>query len=167
MFGKPLSAYLAFQRAVLILIVLVWGARLALSLAGVPDAVGKFVSITVVLLATVLYYPWAVHSSGFGSYRQLYPLFLIQGIFSQTLVAGAIALAILTGHDNIFTVPEFYPPSAGGTPLPVDGKNWGHAGTHIVVAGAIVLPLVSWLLGSIVLAALRKFSAPPAGARSS
>lgn len=155
MFGKRLSEYVRFQKPVLILITLVWAARLALSLAGVPDSTGRFVSVTAVLGVAPIYYAWLVHKRGFGSYKQLYALCLIQGVYSQTLVALAIALAIFTGHDNIYTVPEFYPPSQGGSPLPVDGKNWVHAAAHILLAGALFLPLVTWLLGALVLAVLR------------
>ena len=44
----------------------------------------------------------------------------------------------MIGQDNIYTIPEFYPPSAGNDPMgmPPDGKNFGHAIAHIVVAGA-------------------------------
>jgi hypothetical protein len=49
----------------------------------------------------------------------------------------------------------------GGSPLPVDGKNWGHVAAHVFIAGAIVFPLVTWLLGSIVLAVLRRSPKAP------
>jgi hypothetical protein len=162
MFGKSLGEYVRFMKPVLILIALVWAARLVLSTAGVPVGFGKFLSITIVLLATVFYYPWLLHRSRFGSFKQLYALFLIQGVYSQTLVALAIVLAILTGTDNIYTVPEFYPPSQGGSAFPVDGKNFGHAAAHIVLAGAIFIPAVSWILGSLVLAVMRGTSPRPA-----
>ena len=156
MFGKRLSEYVKLLKPWLLLITIVWAIRLGLSLAGVPDSSAKFVSITAVLLLSIVYIPWSLSRSGFGGYRELYGLFLVQGVFSQTLVALAIILAIFTGRDNIFTVPEFYPPSQGGTPLPVDGKNWGHVAAHVLVAGAIIFPLVTWALGSIVLAVLRR-----------
>jgi hypothetical protein len=158
MFGKSLSDYVAFQKPVLILIAAVWALRLALSMAGVPVAGVKFVSVTGVLALGALYYGWAVGQRGFGSFKQLYGLNLVQGVFSQTLIALAIVLAIVIGQNNIYTIPEFYPPSAGNDPLglPPDGKNFGHAVAHIVVAGAIVIPIVGWLLGSIVHLATRK-----------
>jgi hypothetical protein len=82
-------------------------------------------------------------------------------------VAIAIVLATVTGQDNLYTMPEFYPPAQGisvlGLPLPPDGKNFGHAIEHIVVAGAIGFPIIGWLLGSLVLLATRK-SAHPASA---
>lgn len=162
MFGSKLIDYVRLQLPVLVLITLVWAARLGLSLAGVPDSTGRFVSITAVLALASVYYALLVHNSGFGSYKQLYALCLIQGVYSQVLVALAIALAIFTGHDNIYTVPEFYPPAQGGSPFPVDGKNWVHAIAHIVLAGALFLPLATWLLGALVLALLRMRSPRPA-----
>jgi len=162
MFGKPLSEYVAFEKPVLILIAVVWALRLALSMAGVPVSAARFVSITWVLILASLYYGWAVGKRGFGSYKQLYGLNLVQGLFSQTLVALAIVFAMMIGKDNIYTIPEFYPPSAGHDPLglPPDGKNLGHAIAHIVVAGAIVGPLVGWLLSSIVYFFTRKSARP-------
>lgn len=159
------SESLRFQRGSLILIALVWAIRLGLSLAGVSDDAARWASISAVGLTTaVLYYPWALWRSGFGAFKLLYRLCLVQGVFSQVLVAAAIVLAIFTGHDNIFTVPEYYPPSAGGSPLPPDGKNFGHAAAHVVFAGALVIPVVTWLLGSLVLLALRKLAPRPAAA---
>jgi hypothetical protein len=156
MFGKPLSAYISFQKPVLILIAAVWALRLGLSMAGVSVAGVKWVSVTVVLLLASLYYGWAVGQKGFGSFKQLYALNLIQGVYSQTLVALAIVLAMIIGKDNIYTIPEFYPPSQGGSPLPPDGKNIGHALAHIFLAGALFIPIVGWLLSSVVHLATRK-----------
>lgn len=162
MFGKSLSEYVAFQKPILVLIAAVWALRLELSMAGIPVAGAQLVSVTGVLLLGALYYGWAVGQRGFGSFKQLYGLNLVQGLFSQTLVALAIVLAIALGQDNIYTAPEFYPPAQGigvlGLPLPPDGKNLGHAIEHIVVAGAIGFPIIGWLLGSLVLLATRKAS---------
>jgi hypothetical protein len=91
--------------------------------------------------------------------KQLYGLNLVQGVFSQTLVALAIVLAMGRGRDNIYTTPEFYPPAQGvgvlGLPLSPDGKSLGHAVEHIVVAGAVGFPVIGWLLGAPVLLARR------------
>jgi hypothetical protein len=164
MFGKPLSAYISFQKGVLILITAVWALRLGLSLAGISVAGVKYVSITAVVLLAALYYGWAVGAKGFGSFKQIYALNLIQGVYSQTLVALAIVLAIVMARDNIYTIPEFYPPSQGGSALPPDGKNFGHAIAHIVLAGAIFMPIVGWLLGSVVHLATRKRASQAAAA---
>ncbi len=159
MFGKPLSQYLAFQRPILILIAAVWAMRLLLSIAGIPVSGARFMSVTGVLVVGALYYGWAVGRMGFGSFKHLYVLNLIQGVFSQTLVALAILLAIAMGQDNIYSIPEFYPPAQGisvlGLPMPPDGKSLGHAIEHVVVAGFIAFPIIGWLLGSLVLLATR------------
>ena len=147
MFGKTVTQYLGFQKVVLILIVLAFLVRLGLSLAGTPNSVAKWISVTVVLLAGVVYYGVAVYTSGFGSYKQLYPLVLFQSLLGEGLVALAIVLAILTRTDNIYTAPEY---SGGG-----DGKNWLHVLAHLVVA-AVVLPLVSWGISSLVMLVTKK-----------
>ena len=147
MFGKTVAQYLGFQKVVLALIVLAWLVRLALSLSGTPNATAKWISVTVVLLLGVLYYGVAVHTRGFGSYKQLYPLVLFQSVLGEGLVALAVALAIVTGRDNIYTAPEY---SGGG-----DGKNWFHVVAHLVI-GAVVFPLVSWGVSSLVLLVTKK-----------
>jgi hypothetical protein len=155
MFGRSLSEYLAFQRPVLILIGAVWALRLAFSMTGLPVSGVQFLSVTGVLVLGAVYYGWAVGRKRFGSFKHLYALNLVQGLFSQALVAAAIVLAMLLGRDNIFSIPEFYPPAQGigvlGLPMPPDGKSWGHALEHLLVAGAIGFPIIGWLLGSPVL----------------
>ncbi len=153
MFGKTVTQYLGFQKSILALIGLAWLVRLALSLAGTPNASAKWISVTAVLLFGVLYYGVAVHTRGFGGYKQLYPLVLFQSLLGEGLVALAIVLAILTGRDNIYTAPEY---SGGG-----DGKNWVHVVAHLVVGG-VILPLVSWGIGSLVLLVTKKVAPRPA-----
>ena len=153
MFGKTLAEYLRFQRVILALIVLAFVARLALSMAGVASTTARWSSVTVVLLVGMVYYGVAVYRKGFGSYKQLYPLMLIQGIVGEGLVALGIVLAILTGRDNIYTVPEY---SGGG-----DGKTWLHVGAHLLL-GIVILPLVSWAIGSLILLVTKKVAPRPA-----
>ena len=153
MFGKTLAEYLRFQRVILALVVAAFVVRLALSLAGVANTTARWISVTVVLLVGVVYYGVAVYRKGFGSYKQLYPLMLVQGIVGEGLVALAIALAILTGRDNIYTAPEY---SGGG-----DGKTWFHVGAHLIL-GVVVLPLVSWAVGSLIMLVTKKVAPRPA-----
>jgi hypothetical protein len=157
MFGKPVSEYLRFQKVFLGLIVAVWLVRLALSLAGVPNSGVKWFSVTVVLLIGVFYYGVAVYTKAFGGYKQLYPLMLFQSGLGEGLVALGIVLAIATGRDNIYTAPEY---SGGG-----DGKNWPHVLAHIVI-GFVVLPLVSWGVGSLVMLVTKKVAAPRAAVKT-
>jgi hypothetical protein len=78
---------------------------------------------------------------------------LFQSVLGEGLVALAVAMAILTSRDNIYTAPEY---SGGG-----DGKNWLHVVAHIVV-GVVILPLVSWGIGSLVMLVTRKVAPRPA-----
>jgi hypothetical protein len=73
-FGKGFSEYVSFEKGFLILVLVVGLARLGLSLAGLPTATVKFVSLTVLLLLGLIYYSVRVHTSGFGSYMQLLPV---------------------------------------------------------------------------------------------
>ncbi|HYV04287.1 MAG TPA: hypothetical protein VFB82_06870 [Blastocatellia bacterium] len=146
-FGKPLSAYVAFAKVILLLIVVVGVARLALSLAGVENATVKWLSISIVSLIGLVYYSIRVHTSGFGSYKQLLALIVIQSVVAQTIIIAGIVIAILTGRDNIFSAPEY---SGGG-----DGKTWLHAGAHLIF-GVIVGSLLAWLIGSVILFITKK-----------
>ena len=146
-FGKNLSEYFRFQTVILWLIVIVGISRLALSLAGVPNSSAKWLSITAVIVVGAVYCTLKVHATRFGGYKHLLPLLVIQSALSQLIVAAAIALAILTNKDNIFSAPEY---SGGG-----DGKNWGHVGAHLLV-GFVIAPLVFWLVGCLILLVLKK-----------
>ena len=146
-FGKPLSEYIGFAKVFLLLILIVGVARLGLSIAGIENATVKWLSITVVSLIGLVYYSIRVHTSGFGSYKQLLVLIFIQSVLAQAIIIAGIVIAIFTGRDNIFSAPEY---SGGG-----DGKTWLHAGAHLVL-GTIVGPLVTWLIGSLILLITKK-----------
>jgi hypothetical protein len=153
-FGKSCSDYLRFQRVWLGLVLVVGLARLGLSLAGLPNSTTKWLSLTVLTLLGVFYYGVRVHTSGFGSYKQLLPLIFNQNALAQVIVIAGIVIGILTGHDNVFTAPEY----SGGR----DGKNWFHVLAHGVVI--LVLPLVGWLVASLVMWVTKKVAPRPAAA---
>jgi hypothetical protein len=148
-FGKTLSQYLNFQKYILLLILVVGLGRLILSLAGLPNSATKWLSISVVALIGLVYYAIRVHTTGFGSYKQLLPLIFIQSVVSQAIVIAGIVIAIYTHKDNVFSAPEF----SGGT----DGKTWLHAGAHLVL-GVIIGPLVAWLIGCALLWVVKKIT---------
>ncbi len=137
-FGKTLSEYVGFSKWILLLIAVVGIGRLALSLAGLPDSEVKWLSVTVMELLGLVYYSILVHTTGFGSYRHLLPLLVIQAIVANVIVAGGILLSMATGVTNIYSAPEY----SGG----VNGATWTHAGAHIVFG--IVTSLVAWLVAA-------------------
>ena len=149
-FGKSLSEYVSFEKGFLILILVVGLARLCLSLAGAPMGAVKFASMTVLMLLGLIYYSVRVHTSGFGSYKQLLPVLALPVILINLITISAIVLAIETGKDNIFTAPEFSP---GRT----SGRTWAHVGGHLVAM--VVLPFVLWGIGALIMLVTRKLTA--------
>ena len=123
MFGKKVEEYVRFERWILILIVVVFALRLGLSLAGVSKAEYPFitrtgiqtplpkgtewVSINLVLLAGILYCAIAVQPRGFGTYKHLFPLLLIQ----TTIAHWLVGMGNYPGHRN-WAQQRFY---GGGT----------------------------------------------------
>jgi hypothetical protein len=146
-FGKPLSEYVSFAKPFLGLILVVGIIRLALSLGGVPVSAAKWLSITAVAWIGVVYFAIRVHTTGFGTYKHLLPICILQGITTQVVVVPAIILAIFTGQDNIYSVPEMFFGS--------DGKTWIHVAGHLVF-GTTVGPLISWLIGCVIMFATKK-----------
>jgi hypothetical protein len=151
MFGKRVSQYLSFQKLFLGLIAAVGLARLGLSLAGLPDTTVRWLSMTVVAWAGVLYYGVAVHTRGFGSYKQLLPLMIFQTVLVQAIAVSGILLSI-AGLRNVFTAPEY---SFGAQ------SQWLHALAHLTI-GIVVPPLLGWGVGSLALLITRKVTPRPA-----
>jgi hypothetical protein len=149
-FGKKFQEYIQFQRWILILIAAVFLIRLGLSFAGMPISQARWVSINLVLLVGLMYCSVAVHTRGFGSYKQLFGLLLVQTAFAHLLIACGIILGIVSGTDNIYTVPEVF----GGS----NGRNWPHVLAHVL--GAIVLPIFGWLFGSVILFLAKRLKKP-------
>ena len=152
-FGKKLSEYVAFSKACLIVIAVVGILRLALSLAGVSDAATRWLSISVVVLGTTIWYGIAVHTHGFGTYRHLLPLHVLMGLVSQGIVIVGILISAATGKQNIFTADEY----GGMTNTPL------HIGAH-VLAAVIVGPLIGWAISSLVLLITKKVNPGPSRA---
>jgi hypothetical protein len=159
MFGKQVKEYLRFERWILILLVVAFALRLGLSLAGVPSGGNiaaldgnykptEWVSINLVLLVGILYCAIAVQTTGFGTYKHLFPLLLFQTTIAHGLVGMGIILGIVTGHNNAFTG------LAHCGVCGADGRNWGHAIGHLLTGP--LFSLVAWLPASGILFVTRK-----------
>jgi hypothetical protein len=155
MFGKRLSEYLKFQRVWLALIAAVGLARLGLSLAGLPDSAVMFLSMTAVGWAAVIYYGVAVHTKGFGSYKQLLPLMIFQVVLVQSIAVAGILLAI-AGFPNIYAAPEY-----SGPPFARSTNQWSHALAHLTI-GMVAPVLLWWGVGSLVLLITKRVARRPA-----
>jgi hypothetical protein len=141
-FGKRLSDYVAFSKVFLGVILAVGILRLALSLGGTPNSAAKWISMSAVVWLGVLYSAVRIHTTGFGSYKQLLPAVVLMNAVAQAVAIVAIVIAIATATDNIYSAPEY----AFGE----DGKTWLHAGAHLVV-GTTVGSLFYWLVGCVVM----------------
>jgi hypothetical protein len=148
-FGKTLSEYFNFQRVIMILIILVGLGRLVLSLAGLPLTSVRWLSLTALSVIGILYCAIQVPRTGFGSYRHLLPLFVMQAGAANLIIAGGILLSIVTGKPNIYSVPEY---SGALVEWP-----WLHAAGH-VLDGFIVGPLIGFVIGSAIMFLVKKLS---------
>ena len=148
-FGKRLSEYAAFCRVFLILIAVLGVTRLALSLGGVPNSTAQWLSMTAAVWIGTIYYSIRVHTSGFGSYKQLLPVIALLNITAQVIAIIGIAIAMFSGTNNIFSAPEY---AFGG-----DGKSWLHLGAHVFI-GTTIGSLLPWLIGCAVLAVTKKLT---------
>ena len=146
-FGKRLFEYVRFARMFLALILVVGIARLAISLGGAPNDFARWISISVVMWIGIIYFAIRVHTTGFGTYRHLLPICVLQSLAAQAVIVPGIIIAIMTGQDNIFSIPEY---SFGA-----DGKTWGHVAAHLFI-GTTVGSLVAWLAGSLVMFITKK-----------
>jgi hypothetical protein len=155
MFGKRVSEYLAFQKVWLALIAVVGLARLGLSLAGLPDSTVMWLSMTVVGWAAVFYYGVAVHTKGFGSYKQLLPLMFFQVLLVQAIAVFGILLAI-AGQANIYAAPEY-----SGPPFARSSNQWTHALAHLTI-GMVAPVLLWWGVASLVLFVTKRVARRPA-----
>lgn len=156
-FGKSFSNYLAFQKVWLALTAIVGIARLGLSLSGQPDATAKWASMTVVGLAAIIYYGVAVHTSGFGSYKQLLPLVFFQSVLANSIVIAGIVLS-MAGYSNIFAAPEYSPLFARTPQL-----QWAHILGH-VIGGMGIGSMVGWGVASLVMLITKALVKRPARA---
>ena len=127
--------------------------RLGLTLSGIPNSTAKWFSMTGVMWIAVVYLSIRVHTSGFGTYKHLLPVLALQNLLAQAIAVIGIIIAIFTGADNIFSVPEY----AFGS----DGKTWLHVAAHLFI-GTTVGSLVPWVVGCGILALTRKL-APRSG----
>jgi hypothetical protein len=151
MFGKRIAEYLDFQKVILGLLAAVGLVKLGLSVGGVPDSTLKWLPMNVVAWAGALYYGVAVHTKGFGSYKQILPLALFQMVVQQAIAVLGILLAI-AGFQNIYAAPEY---SIAGQ------SQWVHIAAHLTV-GIVVATLLLWAVASLVLLITKKVARQPA-----
>lgn len=145
MFGKSCSEYLRFQAPILVAMAIVGLLRLGLSIAGQPDSIVSFASVSAVGFAGIVYYGVRVRPSGLGSYRHLLPLVFNRGLVANGIAILGIGLAVM-GMPNIYDVQEFRGPFATAETTPLQ-----HALAHMFI-GTTIGALIGWGMSSVVMA---------------
>ncbi len=145
LFGKNLNDYIQFAKGILILTAVVGILRLSLTLAGAPEGVTWWFSLTGVTLLAIVYFPIRVHRSGFGSYPQVLVLLAMHLLVAGLIITAGISIAVVTGVDNIFSMPEFSGRSATEAP-----NHLAHAATHLI-GGPTISALIVWIPASVVM----------------
>lgn len=146
-FGKRLFEYVAFAKLFLFLIFAAGLIRLTLSLRGVPLGTTQWFSMTALAWLGTIYYSIRVHTKGFGSFKQLLVILALQDWIAQAFAITGIAIAIATGTNNAFSVPEVF--------FGNDGRTWRHLVAHLTI-GTTAGALIPWAVGSLILWATRK-----------
>jgi hypothetical protein len=149
-FGKPLSAYVAILKPVLILLIIVGLARLGASLLGLPVSTVRWLAMNAVVWGGAIYLGAVAYTRRFGSYRQLLPLMLIQMVVFQAIAVLGILLAI-AGLQNIFAAPEYSFQAQ---------SQWVHLLAHLTV-GIVVPTLILWGVSSLVMWVTKKVARAP------
>jgi hypothetical protein len=108
--------------------------------------------MTVVAAASIFYSDTAVHRRGFGGYKQLLPLLLIQNVLANSIAIIGIALTI-AGFPNIFGAPEFTGP--------FPAHQWAHI-LGDVIGGMGVFCIVGWGVASLIMLITKKLAPRPA-----
>ena len=152
LFGRTLREYVLFARVFLILTAVVGLLRLGLSLAGAPDGFTDWVSINAITLVAVVVFSIRVHTTGFGGYKHLLVLVVLEILAGEIIITGGIVLAALTGVANIFSRPEF----AGGF-----DNHMVHAASHLLLGPTVAAVLV-WIPGAAVLFVTKRLVKRPA-----
>jgi hypothetical protein len=96
-------------------LLVVWLLRLLLAAAGASLSVSRVFSVTTASAVAVFLAVLLIHFHGFGGYTNVVTTSLLLNAWSQILIVIAILVAVVTGTENIYTLPEFSVP--GDDPL--------------------------------------------------
>jgi hypothetical protein len=85
----------------------IWVLRLIVAASGIPFWMTRMVSVSLATTLSILLSVILIHVRRFGSYPSVVVASLLINASAQILIALAIFYSVLTGADNIYTVPEF------------------------------------------------------------
>jgi fucose 4-O-acetylase-like acetyltransferase len=91
-------------------LLVVWLLRLLLAAAGASLSVSRVFSVTTASAVAVFLAVLLIHFHGFGGYTNVVATSLLLNAWSQILIVIAILFAVVTGTENVYTLPEFSVP---------------------------------------------------------
>jgi hypothetical protein len=137
------------------LITLIWLLRLLLDVAGVSHGVVRIFSLTAATSLSILVAVWLIHTRGFGSYPNVVVASLLLVVFEQLLIVLAIAFAVLSKTENVFTKPQYSMPDDPNHVKHILGQLTFGIGAGMLL-GTATGCLMLWLLRMMVPARARE-----------
>lgn len=150
--GHSLTAHIRLLTPLFGVITAVWILRfVAGTLEGAPGWLITPLSMSLVVPVCIILATLLIHSRRFGGYTSVVLSSILLVVWGQVLVVIAILVTVLTGYENIYTVPEFS--------IPDDPGHTRHILGHLTF-GIGLESLVGSLMGSLILFMLRRTTPP-------
>jgi hypothetical protein len=147
--GRGIREHLHLLAPLFGLIAAVWALRLVLGMAGAPQVVIHYCSVTAAGAISILFAVLLIYFKRFGSYSNVAASAVLLHLCEQLLISCAIAFSILTGVPTIYSAPEF-----AGPMTPVQ-----HLLSHLTF-GLAFGSLIGTAMGCLLLWLLRKLVPP-------
>lgn len=110
--GRTLREHIQLLVPLFGLITAVWVLRWSLFQIGVPLSIVRLISVTAAVPVCILLATLLIHSKKFGGYLNAIVCAVLLVIWSQFLIVLAVFFAVMTGFENVYTLPEFSVPGA-------------------------------------------------------
>jgi hypothetical protein len=105
--GRSFGEHIRLLTPLFGLIAAIWVLRWSLFHLGLPLSVVRYLSVTAILPVCILLAAVLIHVKRFGGYSNVVLSAFLLVMWSQALIVAAILFAVLTGIDNVYTLPEF------------------------------------------------------------
>jgi len=108
--GHPMREHVRLLLPLFAFLLVVWLLRLLLAAAGASLSISRVFSVTTASAVAVLLAVLLIHFHRFGGYTNVVTTSLLLNTWSQILIVIAILFAVVTGTENVYTLPEFSAP---------------------------------------------------------
>lgn len=105
--GRSLREHVYLLTPLFGLIAAVWVLRWSLYQIGLPLSLARWLSVTATVPICILLASLLIHFKRFGGYINAVVAAILLVLWSQLLIVAAILVSVVTGIENIYTLPEF------------------------------------------------------------